>query len=87
MAINTPVQGTAADLIKTAMVRIDREIAARSMRSRMLIQVHDELVFESPDDEVAELENLVKEVMEGAITFDVPIVVNIEHGENWGKVH
>ncbi len=87
IAINTPIQGTAADLIKKAMVDIDAELAGRGFKSRMLIQVHDELVFESPDDEYASLTRMVKDKMENAISFQVPIVVNISEGKNWEEAH
>jgi DNA polymerase-1 len=87
VVINTPVQGTAADLIKKAMVMIDAELARRAMKSRMLLQVHDELVFESPPAEVGTLTSLVKEIMESAISFEVPLLVNIAEGDNWEEAH
>ncbi|MFW6138704.1 MAG: DNA polymerase I [Spirochaetota bacterium] len=87
IAINTPIQGTAADMIKKAMIIIDGELEKRKMKSRMLIQVHDELIFEAPQQEVAELTEMVKEKMENAITFEVPIKVNISTGKNWEVVH
>lgn len=87
VAINTPIQGTAADLIKKAMVFIDREITERKMKSRMLIQVHDELVFESPRDECELLRDIVKEKMEQAIVFHIPLKVNISFGNNWEEAH
>jgi DNA polymerase-1 len=87
IAINTPVQGTAADLIKKAMVMVDAALAARGMESRMLLQVHDELVFESPPREVEGLKSLVKEIMEGAISFQVPLLVNLSEGSNWEEAH
>jgi len=87
VAINTPIQGTAADLIKKAMVDIDSEVERRNFRSRMLIQVHDELVFETPEDECAELQLLVREAMEQAISFDVPLKVNLSTGTNWEEAH
>ena len=87
IAINTPIQGTAADLIKKAMIIIDNEIENRSMKSKMLIQVHDELIFESPDEEYQELMKMVKDKMEKAINFNVPIVVNIAAGKNWEEAH
>ncbi|MFW6181454.1 MAG: DNA polymerase I [Spirochaetota bacterium] len=87
VAINTPVQGTAADLIKTAMVSIDRELRKRGMASRMLIQVHDELVFEAPPEERGRLKELAREIMEGAIAFNVPITVNVSEGSNWEEAH
>ncbi len=82
-AVNTPLQGTAADLIKIAMIRLDREVRARKLRSRMLLQVHDELVFEAPEDEVAPLRELVRREMEQAHPLRVPLLVDIKVGRNW----
>jgi DNA polymerase-1 len=87
VAINTPIQGTAADLIKKAMVDIDAEIRRRKLRARMLIQVHDELVFETPTKECEELQRLVQEAMEGALTFNIPLRVNVSTGGNWEEAH
>jgi len=87
IAINMPIQGAAADLIKKAMVIIDGELENKKLKSRMLIQVHDELVFESPEDEYDILKNIVKDKMENAIEFDVPIKVNIKAGRNWEEAH
>jgi DNA polymerase-1 len=87
VAINTPIQGTAADLIKRAMVDIDGEIARRKLRSRMLIQVHDELVFETPEQECEALRKLVRDAMEGALSFDIPLKVNLSTGSNWEEAH
>ncbi len=82
-AVNTPLQGTAADLIKLAMIRIDRELRERNLRSRMLLQVHDELVFEAPEAEVDALRELVKREMEQVHALRVPLVVEIGVGLNW----
>jgi DNA polymerase-1 len=82
-AVNTPLQGTAADLIKIAMIRLDRELRERRMRSRMLLQVHDELVFEAPEDEVDTLRTLVRHQMEQVHPLQVPLVVDIKSGKNW----
>ena len=82
-AVNTPLQGTAADLIKLAMIRIDRELRERDLRSRMLLQVHDELVFEAPEAEVDALRELVKREMEQVHALRVPLVVEIGVGLNW----
>ncbi len=82
-AVNTPLQGTAADLIKLAMISIDRELRERKLRSRMLLQVHDELVFEAPNDEVEVLRELVKREMEQMHALRVPLVVDIGVGLNW----
>jgi DNA polymerase-1 len=82
-ALNSPLQGTAADLIKLAMVRIDAAIEAGSYSSLMLLQVHDELVFECPPEEVGALRTLVKREMEGVLELKVPLVVDIGVGANW----
>jgi DNA polymerase I len=82
-AVNTPLQGTAADLIKVAMIRIDEEIRKRGLKSRMTLQVHDELVFEVPDHEVDAIKSLVREHMEQAHPLAVPLLVEIGVGLNW----
>jgi DNA polymerase-1 len=82
-AVNTPLQGTAADLIKLAMIRIDEEIRKRGLKSRMTLQVHDELVFEVPENEVDTMKPLVREHMEGAYALAVPLLVEIGVGSNW----
>jgi DNA polymerase-1 len=82
-AVNTPLQGTAADLIKVAMIRIDEEIRRRGLKSRMTLQVHDELVFEVPESEVDRIRPLVRERMENAHALAVPLVVEIGVGPNW----
>jgi len=83
MAINMPIQGTAADIIKIAMIRLHRELAARGLRAGMILQVHDELVLEVPEGEVAEVRELVRSVMEGACALRAPLYVDIEVGKNW----
>ena len=82
-AINTPLQGTAADLIKLAMIAIDRKLTERGLKTRMVLQVHDELLFEVPTDETAEVEALVRTEMEGAVKLDVPLVADVAFGANW----
>ncbi len=82
-AVNTPLQGTAADLIKLAMIRLDAEMAGRGLQSRMTLQVHDELVFEVPAKEVEEMRVLVREMMENVIELSVPLVADVGVGENW----
>ena len=82
-AVNTPLQGTAADLIKIAMLRLDREIRERGLEAKMLLQVHDELVLEVPETEVETMKALVKECMEGAHTLSVPLDVEVSVGGNW----
>jgi DNA polymerase-1 len=85
-AINTPIQGTAADLIKIAMIRIHETLHQEKMESRMLLQVHDELVFEYPEKESISLSTLVREIMEGVLTLRVPLVVQISLGNNWADL-
>jgi DNA polymerase-1 len=82
-ALNSPLQGTAADLIKLAMIAIDKRLAKEKLASRMILQVHDELLFEVPEKERASLEKLVKEEMEGVHTLIVPLVVEVGVGPNW----
>lgn len=86
-AINMPIQGTAADMIKIAMVRIDAELAKKKLESRMLLQVHDELVFEVEKDEKAVMRTLVKRQMQNAMKLSVPIEVEIGVGKNWLEAH
>ena len=86
MATNAPIQGTAADLIKIAMVRLHRALGERGLRSRMLLQVHDELLFEAPEDEVLPLEALAAELMESSMTLAVPLKVDIKAGTDWAQV-
>lgn len=82
-AMNTPIQGSAADIIKSAMVRLDREMKMRRVKSRMLLQVHDELIFEVPGEELEDMKRLVKEVMERTVTLSVPLKVDIHTGQTW----
>jgi DNA polymerase-1 len=87
MAMNTPIQGSAADLLKLAMIRVQRDLRASALRARMLLTVHDELVFECPAEEVTELAGLVRRAMEGVASLEVPLVVDVGAGENWGQAH
>lgn len=82
-AVNTPLQGTAADLIKIAMIRIDQRLLAEGWKARMTLQVHDELVFDVPEDEADALRDLVRSEMEGVIELSVPIVADAGLGANW----
>jgi DNA polymerase-1 len=86
-AINYPLQGSAADIIKLAMVNIHRRLAREGLKAKMVLQVHDELVFDAPEGEVAALRELVKEEMEGAVRLDVPLVVEVGVGKNWREAH
>jgi DNA polymerase-1 len=82
-AVNTPLQGTAADLIKLAMIAIDRKLAERKLKTRMVLQVHDELLFEVPLGEIEEVEELVRAEMEGVVQLKVPLVADVAFGSNW----
>ena len=82
-AVNTPLQGTAADLIKLAMIALDRKLTDRKLKTRMMLQVHDELLFEVPDEESREVEDLVRSEMEGVAKLNVPLVADLGFGPNW----
>jgi DNA polymerase-1 len=87
MAINTPIQGTAADLIKKAMIRIHGRLKKEKLKSRLLVQVHDELLFEVLEEELPQVSTLVKEEMEGVHRLDVPLKVDMKTGKNWEEAH
>jgi DNA polymerase-1 len=82
-----PIQGTQADMIKIAMVRIHERMAEEGLRSRMILQVHDELVFEVADDERDAMADLVREEMANALPLEVPIEIEIGFGDNWLDAH
>ena len=86
-AMNTPVQGSAADLIKRAMIDLSRDLRERKMRSRLILQIHDELLLEVPESEAEEARALVTRVMEGALDLEVPLAVDARLGKNWAEVH
>ena len=83
-AVNTPIQGTAADLIKVAMIRIADELRSGKWKARMILQIHDELLFEAPEEEMKALIRMVRKEMEGAIKLSVPVRVDTGTGSNWG---
>lgn len=85
LAINTPLQGTAADLIKMAMIQVDAHLKAHPHEGMMILQIHDELLFEAPDDQTQKLSFKVKTIMEGIFTLNVPLIVDISIGKNWGE--
>ncbi|RKS97409.1 DNA polymerase I [Chryseobacterium defluvii] len=86
-AINAPIQGSAADIIKIAMIKIDHELQSQSLETKMLLQVHDELLFESPIDEVEAASQLIKAEMESAVETQVPLLVEVGVGNNWLEAH
>ena len=87
VAMNTPIQGSAADIVKTAMLRVDRALQAGKFRAKLLLQVHDELLLEVPPEEVPAVEEMLRREMEGAFTLSVPLKVGIESGATWGELH
>jgi DNA polymerase-1 len=86
-AVNAPIQGSAADIIKVAMVRCARRLQEGAYKTRMILQVHDELVFDVPKSELASIQTLVKETMEQAVELQVPLVVDVSTGDNWLEAH
>ena len=86
MAINMPVQGTSADIIKVAMIQLQREMDNKGLDSKMILQVHDELLFEAPSDELPELKQLIIDIMPHAIELSVPLKVDIKMGKNWDEM-
>ncbi|MDA1260545.1 MAG: DNA polymerase, partial [Planctomycetota bacterium] len=86
-AVNTPVQGSAADLIKLAMLRVDERLSRSGLRARMLLQVHDELVFDCPTEEIGALTALVRDSMETVMELSVPLKVDVGHGPDWASAH
>jgi DNA polymerase-1 len=87
MAVNTPLQGTAADVIKVSMIRIQNRIEERGLSSRMIMQVHDELVFEVPEEELPKTIPMIQNEMETVMNLSVPLQVSIHSGKNWAEVH
>jgi DNA polymerase-1 len=87
-AVNTPIQGTAADMIKIAMIRIHEQLRLNKLRSQLVLQVHDELVFDAFKDEIPQLTQIIRHCMQTALpTLDVPIEVGIGIGNNWLEAH
>jgi DNA polymerase-1 len=86
MAINAPIQGTAADIIKIAMIRLHRAFREQRLRSRMILQVHDELIVEAPDEEVSRTARLMRSIMEEAFELDAPLRVDLKIGQNWEEM-
>ena len=87
IAVNTPIQGSAADIVKTAMIRVDKALRREKLETKLLLQVHDELILEAPVAEVAKVRDLVKQEMESVITLAVPLRVSVESGPSWGEFH
>jgi DNA polymerase-1 len=87
VAVNTPIQGSAADIVKTAMIKVDQALGAAKSPAKLLLQVHDELILECPKREAAAAAELVRKVMEGAVSLSVPLRVSVETGKRWGDFH
>ena len=85
--MNTPVQGSAADIVKTAMIKLDKALMEGGYRTKLLLQVHDELILEAPEEEVVRVSELVVHTMQTAVELSVPLKVSIEDGDSWGAVH
>ena len=83
IAMNTPIQGSAADIIKMAMVKVYNELKVRNLKSRLILQIHDELIIETQKDEIEEVKAMMKDIMENSIKLDVPLTVDLEVGESW----
>ncbi len=86
-AINAPIQGSAADIIKLAMIRVHNKIQELGLMSRLVLQVHDELVFDVPKNELETMKTLVRDEMQNAIEFGVPLIVDVNQGQNWLEAH
>lgn len=87
MAINAPIQGTAADLIKLAMIKIYQRLKELKKRTKLILQIHDELLFEVPEEEISEVKELIKKEMEGVMELSVPLKVKINQGQNWAEIN
>lgn len=87
MAVNTPIQGSAADIIKLAMLRVDREFRKRRMEACLVLQIHDELIAELPRKEADDAERILREAMEGVVSLSVPLTVSVSRGSHWGEIH
>ncbi|MBP5720829.1 MAG: DNA polymerase I, partial [Bacteroidales bacterium] len=86
-AVNAPIQGTSADIIKLAMIAVDRGLRERGLASRMVLQIHDELLLEVPESEIAEVSALVTAAMQGVTSLNVPLTVECNYGSNWLEAH
>ena len=83
VAMNTPIQGSAADIIKISMVKVYNELKKRNLKSKLILQVHDELIVETEKSELEEVSELLKDCMENAVQLKVPLTVDVKHGDSW----
>jgi DNA polymerase-1 len=86
-AINAPLQSLAADIVKIAMIKVHKALTLKQFKTKMILQIHDELIFEAPEDEIQTVVPLIKKIMESAYILDVPMVVDINSGDNWRQIH
>ena len=86
-AINAPIQSLASDIVKMTMITLDKELSAKSMKTKMILQIHDELIFEAPEEEVGNASKLIKSIMENSCTLDVNIRIEIHAGDHWQEIH
>ena len=86
MAVNAPIQGSAADIIKLAMIKCDKYIKENGIDAKCILQIHDELIFEVNENIVSEFTDIMKNIMERAVSLSVPLLVNAETGDNWGQL-
>ena len=86
-AVNSPIQGTSADIIKMAMIEVDKAMAEAGMKSRMVLQIHDELVFDAVPEEIEDLKRIVIDRMENVVKLSVPLTVECNYGKNWLEAH
>jgi DNA polymerase-1 len=84
-AINSPIQGTAADIIKLAMIRISEELLRQKLKTRMVLQVHDELIFEVPEDEIS-IRHTIRDLMQNVVQLNVPLTVDVKQGKTWEQL-
>lgn len=87
MAINSIIQGSASDIMKIAMIKVYNEFKSKNLKSKILLQVHDEMLIESPEQECEEVKKIIKEIMENAYPLKLPLKANIETGKSWGEIH
>ncbi len=87
LAVNSPIQGTAADIIKIAMINVQKNLHSQNLNTRMILQVHDELLFEVPEPELKTVLEIVRDNMEKVVILSVPIKVDIGYGKNWAEAH